>query len=362
MRRCLRLAVWLVCAAALGGQVALAQAAPAARSGSAAERAPKPAARKQSGAKAAEQLDPAAEQRRRAEVVASFDGGEITVGQLEDTLAASAAFREDDDRHEPLAVAAALDRRLRFELLAAEAARRGYDKAPSVVQSVKQDAVQAMLEREIDATLTRQSISSEAVKQYYDAHIDEFVRPEMRRASRIVLASEADARALLAQAKASDMRAFRELARTRSLDDTTKLRGGDLGYFDAHGKPQEPGARIDPKTAAATFALGSLGDTSDVVQTDAGYVILKLIGLRQAHAQTPKDADETIRTRLWRQEREAAIDRMLTALKAELKPTTHPELIDAIRFDESGPLPAPPGVPPGFPDTKPAPAASPKAN
>ena len=33
-----------------------------------------------------------------------------------------------------------------------------------------------------------------------------------------------------------DLRAFRQLARDKSIDEATKLRGGDLRYFDNQGK------------------------------------------------------------------------------------------------------------------------------
>jgi parvulin-like peptidyl-prolyl isomerase len=216
-----------------------------------------------------------------------------------------------------------------------------------------------MLKAEVDEKITPQTIPPDAVKKYYDEHIDEFVRPELRRASQILLKDDGEAKALLEQAKTSDMRAFRELARIKSLDETNKLRGGDLGYFDAKGKPdqkpEQTGTTVDPATAKAAFALKTVGDTSPVIKTDAGFVILKLTGLRQAHTDTPKDADERIRMRLWRERREGAIDGMLAELRKELQPSTKPELIDAIKFDDEPPVAPGEGLPAGFPHTKPPP-------
>jgi peptidyl-prolyl cis-trans isomerase C len=156
------------------------------------------------------------------------------------------------------------------------------------------------------------------------------------------------------------MRSFRELARVRSLDEVSKLRGGDLRYFDAKGKPDEAGPSLDPALAKAAFALKTVGDTSGVIKTDAGFSIVRLTGMRAAHSETVQDADERIRMRLWREQREAAIDVMLADLKRELTPTTHPELLDAIVLQSDAPTPPNAGLPAGFPHTKPPQVPFPK--
>lgn len=320
---------------------------------------PKPVARP-----AAPALDPAAEAAHRAEVVASFavgadSRGQITIGDLEDALAANSSFTQQREL-DKAALEALLARALRFELLAAEAARRGYDKNPSVAQAIKQNSVQSMLKKDVDEKVTPKTIPAELVQKYYTEHIDEFVRPEMRRASQVLLATEAQAKAVLAQAKTADARGFRELARLQSKDDTSRLRGGDLRYFDAKGKPEEDGVNLDPALTKAVFALKTVGDTSGVVKTDAGFAILKLTGLRAAQSETAKQADERIRMRLWREQREATIDGLVAELKKSVPPTLHPELLGAIVFNTDAPAPPNAGLPAGFPHTSPPPLPTPK--
>jgi peptidyl-prolyl cis-trans isomerase C len=306
-----------------------------------------------------------AELAHRSQVVATFDtaagsgAGKITVGDVEDALASAGTFTQQ--RYvDPATLKSLLERSLRFELLAAEAERRGYDKNTSVSNAVKQNAVQAMLKQEIDVKVTPQTVSPESVQKYYNEHIDEFVRPEMRRASQVQLATEADAKAVLNDAKAADMRTFRELARLRSLDEVSKLRGGDLRYFDAKGKPDEPGPNLDITLTKAAFALKTVGDTSAIIKTDAGFSIVRLTGMRAAHSESLKEADERIRMRLWREQRESTIDLLLTDLKHRLNPTTHPELLDAIVLDPDAPTPPGAGLPAGFPHTKPPAVPIPK--
>jgi peptidyl-prolyl cis-trans isomerase C len=198
------------------------------------------------------------------------------------------------------------------------------------------------------------------VRQYYDAHLDEFVRPEYRRASMLVVATDAEARALLPQLQIADMRAFRDLARNKSTDAVTRQRGGDVRYFDASGHSDESEPTLDAKLAKAVFSLKNVGDITPIVQVEKTYVVAKLTGLRAAQSEPLKLADDRIRMRLWRERRQAAIDAKLAALRTELHAEVHPELVDSVQVDNSNtPLPPDRGLPDGFPQVRPGPVLSP---
>jgi peptidyl-prolyl cis-trans isomerase C len=217
--------------------------------------------------------------------------------------------------------------------------------------------VQAMLRREFDEKGSPESIPDADVKAYYEAHLSEFVRPALRRASELRLATEAEAKALLAEAKAADLRSFRELVKNKSTHDDGRLRGGDLRYFDATGKiAEETADGLDPALAKAAFALQQTGDTSEIVKTEQGFSILKLTGKREAHEEKPADAASRIRSRLWRERRDRGIDELLAKLRVQHKPEVHPELLDQIKLDGAHPLPPRSNLPAGFPKQKPQPA------
>lgn len=294
---------------------------------------------------------PAAEAQRRSQVAASFEGGAVTLGELEDAILAQNPFMQE--RYVSMdAVRALLDRSVRFALLAEEAERRGYGKTDAVVLAQQQSAVQKLLAEDFDDKLTPDSISEADVKQYYSQHIDEFVRGEGRRVSQLVVADEAAASALLAQAQAADLRGFRELARAHSLDETTKQRGGDLPYFDAAGRGfDETDTRVDEALAKAAFALRHVGETSQPIRVGDRYVILRLSGIRPAQDESIAQAQERIRLRLWRERRQAAIDAHIAELKQQKQVTVHRELIDAVKLDDGPPLPPSDGLPSGFPHT-----------
>jgi peptidyl-prolyl cis-trans isomerase C len=289
-------------------------------------------------------------------VVVKFRSGQLTVGQLEDAILDKNPYMQQ--RYLTLdAVRNLLDRSLRFELLAAEAEKRGYDKHAAVMSEVKQNLVQKLIREDFDSKITPDSVPDEEVKRYYAAHESEFVRPETRRASVMLLGSESEAQGVLAQARAADLRAFRELARSRGGDASRNdQRASDARFFDAEGQLVEgsdPGPKLDPILVKAVFALKNLGDTTGVLETEDGFVIAKLAGQRPAQTETLKQVDQRVRFRLWRERREAAIDAKLSELRKETQVEVHPELIDAVKLD-SAPLPPGKGLPAGFPHTRPA--------
>lgn len=294
--------------------------------------------------------DPA-EVARRGQVVASFEGGSVTIGELEDAILEQNPMMQQRYQTKD-AVRALLDRSVRFALLAAEAQRRGYDKAPAVVLAANQSAVQRLIQHDFDEAITAESIPANEVEAYYSAHIDEFVRGEGRRASILMLADKASAEAVFAAAERADLRGFRELVRAQSVDETTKHKGGDLPYFDAAGRGFDtPDSSVDQAIAKATFALKEVGETSRPFQVGERFAIVRFSGVRAARDESLREADGRIRQRLWRDRRQAAIDARVEQLKQAQHFSVRRELVDAVKLESGPPLPPSEGLPGGFPHT-----------
>lgn len=293
--------------------------------------------------------DDPAEIARRSQVVASFEGGKVTLGELEDAILEQNPVMQQ--RYQtPDAVHSLLDRSVRFALLAAEAERRGYGKDESVKLAANQAAVQHFIQHQFDDAITLQSIPAPDVETYYTAHIREFVRGEGRRASILMVADQATADALMPKVQAADLRGFRELARTQSVDEATKQRGGDLPFFDAEGKGFEAAdSGVDPAIAKAAFALKEVGETSRPVQVGQRFVIVRLSGIRAAEDDSLRAADDRIRQRLWRDRRQQAIDAFTEELKQKQHYVVRRELVDAVKLESGPPLPPADGLPGGFP-------------
>jgi len=276
-----------------------------------------------------------AEQARRAQVIARVGDARITVGDVEDQINAQSPFLRlryaDASKRQEF-----VENLIRFELLAREAEKRGYGHHEEVERTVKQNAVQQLIRRQFDERLTVDSVPMADVQTYYDAHPEEFNRPEMVRASHIQVATEAEARALVTQARAADAAAFRNLARERSTDTETKLRGGDLRYFTREPQRNDPNPPVAPELVHAAFALHELGDVSPPVHVGAAWSVVKLTGRRPAEVRTVEEAAPTIRMRLWRDRRQQAIETFVADLHTRLHPEIHAERMDAIHLDPVG--------------------------
>jgi len=322
----LSLGAWLSVA---GLSVAAAQPAP-----SAAPTQPAPTAAADAGVVRSE-----ADIARRAGVYVRVGDVSITVGMIEDRIAAMQPFLRQRYR-DPVQLRQFADDMVRFELMAQEAARRHYDQNPTVVRTLKQNAAQLLIRREFDDRITPETVSEADVRTYYDAHADEFSRPEMRRASHILVHTREEAAQLLAELRAGDARTFREAARRRSLDDQTKLRGGDLRFFTHEGRAT--GSRDNPVAEAlvnAAFALQNLGDLSEPIPLEGNFSIVKLTGKRPAETRTLEQAGRGIRLRLWREQRQAAIDHFVDGLRQRQHPVVNEELVTPIHLDPAEPRP-----------------------
>ena len=121
------------------------------------------------------------------------------------------------------------------------------------------------------------------VQRYYNDNIEQFQTPEQVRASHILLNTggkdeavvRTQAEGLLAKIKAGAD--FAELAMTFSEDPGSKVNGGDLDYFGR--------GRMVPEFEQAAFALAP-GQVSDLVKTQYGFHIIKVVDTRAGVTRT----------------------------------------------------------------------------
>lgn len=138
-----------------------------------------------------------------------------------------------------------------------------------------------------DSLAASQTVTPEELKSYYESNIARFRTDEQRRASHILISApkdgkEADRKA--AKDKATklleDLRkhpeTFADVAKKQSQDPGSAEKGGDLGFMGR-------GALVKP-FEDAMYALKD-GQISDVVETDYGYHIIKLTGIKAAETQ-----------------------------------------------------------------------------
>lgn len=272
---------------------------------------------------------------RRSQVLAKVEGVEITVGTVEDYIDQQSpmlrARYKDPDELKKL-----LDNMVRFELLAAEAERRGYGKNKAVVRTVKDSAVQNLVRAEVEEKVTPQSVSEDEIKAYYESHPEEFNREAQRRVSHILVETEAEAKELIAEVQKADARTFIELAKKHSKDLESKMRGGDLGFFPkVPAKTATETTQVPDAVRKVAFELKNVGDTHPrPIAVEGGFSIVRLTGERPARHTSLKEAEHPIRTKLWREKRQEAMNALVQSLREKEKPQVFAERADWVKFDD----------------------------
>ncbi len=137
------------------------------------------------------------------------------------------------------------------------------------------------------AVAAQVTVNDADVKSYYDQNITHYTTPEQRRASHILIAANKDASAAdkaAAKAKAESLLAevrknpadFAKIAKANSQDTASAEQGGDVGYFG-------DGMMVKPFADAA--AKLKQDEISDLVQSDFGYHIIELTGIKPAEVK-----------------------------------------------------------------------------
>jgi peptidyl-prolyl cis-trans isomerase C len=181
-----------------------------------------------------------------------------------------------------------------------------------------------LLMEQLLQTEAKAAITPEAMKKVYDEAIAQVKKEQEVRARHILVETEEEAKAVLAELKAG--KDFAELAKAKSKDPGSSD-GGDLGYFTKE--------QMVPEFAEVAFKLDK-GAISDPVKSQFGWHIIKVEDKRDRQPPEFDKVKEQIEQYLVRKSQAE----MITKLRAAAK-------IDRV---------APPAAPPA-PPTMQAPAA-----
>ena len=251
-----------------------------------------------------------------------------------------------------------LDGLVRYELLTREAARRDLQNDPEVVETMKRVMVQRLLKTEIEDKPA--TITSEAIKAYYEAHHADYVKPAMTRLRHIFVKTENLAKGEEALKKALamaplDYAAFSMLAREQSEEPRTQPIEGDLRFLTDAELEKQYGAPL----VAAAAELKQVGEVYPrLVETPAGFHVLKLEGRQVALNLSVDQVKQSIESTLANENKMERYRAFLEGLKqgAELK--VDESALAAVVVDPKAPMSPTAPAAGGF---IPPPAPTPKA-
>jgi peptidyl-prolyl cis-trans isomerase C len=274
----------------------------------------------------------------RSAVVARVDGVTITVDQLQQSINQQSPYiRARYASKEQKRVF--LNNMIRFEILAKEAARRGLDRDPEVVQTMKSAMITKLLRAELASGIKPDDIQEAELRAFYDANPERFNRPEAVRVSAIVLEDkqQADTVAGLARgAQGASNKGFRELVDRYSTDGPSKLRGGDLRYLTRES------TEAPPPVVEAAFALRRTGDVAGPIAAGRSFYVIKQTGRRSAMKRSFDQARREIQNELYKDRRENAQKRFVEQLKTRAKIEVFEDNLKKVRVDTSSRAPQDP--------------------
>jgi peptidyl-prolyl cis-trans isomerase C len=183
-------------------------------------------------------------------------------------------------------------------------------------QIVQRQSIRTLIDQEI---VPKIKISDEQVKEFYDKNPKLFQRPEEVHAQHILLKIEksADEKTRTeARKKLTDIKKkldaggdFAELAKANSQCPSAP-QGGDLGFF-SRGKMVPPFEKV-------AFELKP-NQVSDVVETDFGYHLIKVLEHREAKTMTIEEVKPKIESNLRRRQIQTDAEKYAADLRKSAK-------------------------------------------
>jgi peptidyl-prolyl cis-trans isomerase D len=177
---------------------------------------------------------------------------------------------------------------------------------------------------DVEALRAKTVVPAADIEREYNNNSEQYTTPEQVRASHILLKTEgkddatvkAKAEALLKQAKGGAD--FAELAKKNSEDEASAKNGGDLDYFGR--------GRMVPEFDQAVFAMQP-GTISDLVKTQYGYHIIKLVDKKTATTRPLAEVRQQLTDQLAYQRAQAQAADLAQSLEKQI---TKPADLDKV--------------------------------
>jgi foldase protein PrsA len=241
-----------------------------------------------------------------AKVLARIGDQEITEGELQEALTKMRVPQRRQDLRDKI-LHGLIDARVFSE----EARKAGLEEEPEV-----QEALRKMTEETLAHYFKKKYVDKEAepseeeIEKYYLDRKDQFVFPAAVRVQYVMVKDEKEAAGVLKALK--EGAPFEELAKEKSIAPPRRKDRGRPEWL-IKGK-------MEPAVEKAALSL-EIGQLSDVIKTNKGYQIIKILDRREEKPVTFEEAKEKIRTRLFAPRRKEVINRYYE--KADVK--IHPE-------------------------------------
>jgi peptidyl-prolyl cis-trans isomerase C len=202
--------------------------------------------------------------------------------------------------------------KLAMQTLAAdEAIKKGLDKSPEIMAQIDLIRQSVLANAYVQDLIKNSTASDDMLKAEYEKIKAKITGTEYK-ARHILVEKESDAKDIIAKLK-KDPGLFEKLAMEKSKDAGSKVRGGELGWFDL--------SRMVPEFGSAVSKLEKGAITQEPVKTQFGYHVIQLEDTRPIEAPPFEEVKPQLAQHLQQQN----VQKQMEDLKAKAKI----EIVDA---------------------------------
>jgi peptidyl-prolyl cis-trans isomerase C len=202
-------------------------------------------------------------------------------------------------------------------LLAVAGKKAELSKTFAVAEVQRRVLARAVIDRAGEALGPASAIPDAEVMAYYEGHRSTYEAPARVQLWRILCGTEAKAKEVLAKAKKGiSVQDWMALARETSIDEATKLRGGNLGFLDEKGISDDAPVSVEASVVAAAAGVAEGIIVDAVVPEKGNFAVVWRRSSLPAVRRSVEEVAPQIRGALWREKRDKLEDEAVKAIVA----------------------------------------------
>jgi len=270
------------------------------------------------------------------ELIAKVGPNDIRTEQFTREMLRQRNYNQNIDKN------ALLEEMIIYEALVAKAVEAGLDKNPEVIRFYRNFLVGKFKTANLKPIIDNVDVPDEDVKSYYEANVHDYTLPaKIRLAVLNIKTNQKMSPAKLAELKGRmeqarekalntpDAKGFGKLAVEYSEDQVSRYKGGDIGWIN-QGKDYS----WDKNLINAGFALKKPGDISEIIFSDTGIYLVKLMDNREQAVKPLAKIKDRIRHKLLLEKRRQAENKFYQEIRKSLPVEIFSNVLDKVALPD----------------------------
>ena len=236
---------------------------------------------------------------------------------------------------------ALLDAMIERKAMLLAASNAGYDQDPIIQRQLENMMIRKLTQDRIQGALAALHVSDEEIEQFYQDHKQDYAKPARRQVAMIKISipknasqeyiekSRSKMQAAVEEVKALDPKIlhFSTVARKYSDERASRYRGGVIGWLVDHPAIKH---KWNKQVLDAAFSLQAEGELSDILQTQDGLYLLRLVRNQPRTEQQLDAVRDGIARHLLQEKRKQEKQRILASLQNGLDIQINEQVLEKI--------------------------------